>query len=92
MSGRVWFGFTTKQGQIIADPFEAFRGRLDKPNVKDTGEALEITISYESRLIELLRSKDRRYTHEDQQIRSPGDKGFEFVSTLQDTTIALGQF
>ena len=38
----------------------------------------------------LKRSRERRYTHDDQQIDFPGDLGFEFVPKLQELNLVWG--
>ena len=81
---KIWFGFLNDDGIIIADPAMAFVGRLDVPDVADFGSECNITLSYESRLRDLKRPRELRYTHESQQRLYPGDKGFEFVPSLQE--------
>ena len=83
-AGKVWFGALDASGVIVADPFLIFQGRLDVPSVEDAGETLLIRVSYESRLIDLQRPRDRRYTQEDQQVLYPGDLGFQYVEDPQD--------
>lgn len=89
--GYVWLGALDVSGAVVADPFLAFSGRLDVPEIIDEGERATITISYESRLIDLDKTRERRYTHEDQQIDYPGDLGFEYVASLQDAQITWGR-
>ena len=89
--GRVWIGLLTEAGEIIADPVQAFTGRLDVPEIADAGESCTVTISYENRLIDLGVTRNWRYTHESQQVLSPGDRGFEFVTTIQDKEIKWGR-
>lgn len=89
--GRVWLGLLTAEGQIIADPVLAFAGRLDVPEITDDAESCRITISYESRLIDLNTARSWRYTHESQQALHPGDLGFEYVSAIQDREVTWGR-
>lgn len=89
--GKVWLGFLDATGAVIADPALAFQGRLDVPEIVDGGETCSITISYESRLIDLERARERRYTSEDQRIDYPDDRGFDFVPGLQDAVIPWGR-
>ena len=63
---------------------------MDIAKLMRTGTAT-ITLNCESRLIQLERPKNRRYTHEDQQERLTGDLGFEFVTDLQDKEIIWGK-
>lgn len=91
LPGRVWLGLLTPEGQIIADPVLAFSGRLDVPEITDDAESCRITISYESRLIDLNTARSWRYTHESQQVLHPGDLGFEYVTAIQDREITWGR-
>lgn len=84
---RVHEGFLDGSGQIIADPVLSFEGRLDVPEIDDSAETCTVSISYESRLIDLERARERRITHEDQQIDYPGDRGREYVAALQDKVV-----
>lgn len=88
--GSVWLGAFDAAGALIADPFKAFSGRLDVPDVLDDGAICRITVSYESRLIDLERVRARRYTPEDQAIDYPTDLGFDYVPSLQDAKIKWG--
>ena len=90
LPGKVWVGFMTAAGAVIADPILAFAGRLDVPSIMDGAERCEIQITYESRLIDLNRAREFRYTNESQQLFSAGDKGFEYVSALQDKEVRWG--
>lgn len=82
--GRLWFGLLDDAGQVIADPHQTFAGRLDVPEISEDGETATVAISYESRLIDLERAREFRYTSESQQAEFAGDKGFDFVESLQD--------
>jgi hypothetical protein len=89
-AGRVWFG-AISAGALVADPYLLFAGRLDVPEITFGGETFTITITYESRLIDLTRPREWRYTHESQKVLYPGDKGFEFVTVIQEQTPWWGQ-
>jgi hypothetical protein len=84
LPGKIWIGFLTDAGEVIADPFAAFSGRLDVPEIADGEETATISISYESRLIDLNRPREWRYTEESQRVDHPEDRGFEFVTKIQD--------
>jgi hypothetical protein len=88
--GRLWFGVLDAAGAVVADPYLAFVGKLDVPTVDDGGETCTITVSYESRLISMQRSLERRWSDADQQIDFPGDTGFRYVADLPDKTISWG--
>lgn len=91
LPGRVWIGLFDEAGEIIADPVQAFAGRLDVPEITNDRDTLTITISYESRLIDLNTAREWRYTHESQQLLFPGDRGFDHVTTIQDKELRWGR-
>jgi len=91
LPGRVWLGLLDAAHQLIADPVLAFAGRLDVPEITDDGAACRISISYESRLIDLNAPRSWRYTHESQQVLHPGDKGFAYVTVIQDKDVPWGR-
>lgn len=91
LPGKVWIGFFDAAGALIVDPFLAFQGRFDVPEILDEGARASIQARYESRLIDLDRPRIRRYTDEDQRLDYPNDPGFEFVPALQDVEIFWGR-
>lgn len=91
LPGRVWLGLLTEERGLIADPVQAFTGRLDVPEITDDAQSCTVTISYESRLIDLNTARSWRYTHESQQALHPGDMGFAFVTSIQDREITWGR-
>lgn len=88
--GKVWLGFLSN-GSIVADPWLVFEGRLDVPVIDEDAETCSITITYESKLIDLLRSRSRRYTDQDQQNEYAGDVGMQYVTSLQEKEIPWGR-
>jgi len=68
-----------------------FSGRMDTMSIKDSGDTANISLTAESRLIDLERSRERRYTSEDQKIDYPNDKGLEFIADLQNQEIVWGR-
>lgn len=89
-SGKVYFGLLDGQ-QVINDPILLFSGKLDIPSISDEGEFAEITITYESRLIDLERPRINRYTPEDQKRLFPGDLGLDYVPSIQDKKVVWGR-
>jgi hypothetical protein len=89
--GRIWLALLTEDRQIIADPVQAFTGRLDVPEIQEDVQSCRITISYESRLIDLNVPRNWRYTHENQQVLFTGDLGFAHVTAIQDQEITWGR-
>ncbi|HKD35163.1 MAG TPA: hypothetical protein VKB78_00140, partial [Pirellulales bacterium] len=76
---------------IIANPVIAFQGRVDQPTIQCDGKTATIQINCESRLMDLNVPALRRYTNEDQWRDFPGDRGFEFVNSVQEVTIYWGR-
>lgn len=90
LPGKVHVGLLDDAGAVIADPVQAFAGRLDVPEIVDGAETCVINITYESRLVDLLKPREFRYTHEGQRLFYPNDLGFEYVTQLQDRVIKWG--
>lgn len=86
----VWFGALDDDNNVIANPYAAFAGRIDAAKLNDDGQTATALISVESRLIDMSRVNERRYTLEDQQIDYPGDLGFEYVPLVQTWAGAWG--
>lgn len=78
--------FNTTTWLPLADPVVIFRGRMDTMDVR-LGEMATIIVKAENRLADWERPRIRRYTHEDQQLAHPGDKGFRFVSSTAEKEI-----
>jgi len=64
---------------------------MDVMTISDSGDSSTISISVENKLIAFERSSVRRYTNEDQKIDHPSDKGFEFVTKIQEKEIIWGR-
>lgn len=88
--GTLWLACFDASGALIADPYILQRGKFDIAVIDRNGEQAAITINYESRLIDLFRARERRYTTEDQHIDYAADQGFEFVPFLQDMQLTWG--
>ena len=59
--------------------------------ISDNGEKSTIQVTVENKLIAFARKYVRRYTDNDQRIDHPTDKGFEYVTSIQDTEIVWGK-
>lgn len=66
--------------QVMA---EIFSGYIDQMNIDEGPETSSIAVYVESRLIDLQRPRERRYTSESQKSKFPNDRGFDFVEDLQ---------
>lgn len=83
----IYVGFADKDWNVIPNPYHAFSGMMDVPQITEDGKTVSISLTLESRAKRILQKKERRRTHEDQQIRFPGDRGLEYVASLQDAQI-----
>jgi hypothetical protein len=90
-SGKLYLGFLNNSGAVISDPYLLFDGLADTGVINESVESANISINYESKLIDFERSREFRYTHESQRFWFPTDRGFEYVSSLQDWTGFWGQ-
>jgi hypothetical protein len=64
---------------------------MNTMTIEDSGETSNISLTVESKLIELNRARVRRYTHESHQARHPDDTFFSFVADLQDKSVVWGR-
>lgn len=87
---KIWLGAIDSSGALVTSPVLIFGGRMDTMSLADAGETGTLTLTCESHLIDLNRSRERRYTDQDQRIDYPTDRGFEFVAGLQDKNIVWG--
>lgn len=87
---KVWLGALDAAGAVVADPYLMFSGRMETVEIDDGVETAAIRVAAESRLADLQRSRERRYTHEDQQIDFPGDLGLQYMPTAQSTPFLWG--
>lgn len=88
---KLWLGLYDSTGALLADPIIIFSGRMDQPQVQDSGDLCNITVTAESRMVDLQRAKMGRYTDQDQQARFAGDLGLSYVVSLQNKEIMWGQ-
>jgi hypothetical protein len=83
-------GAFDSSASIAADPTIIFAGFMDVMTITE-GETPSIQMAIENKLIQFDRSKKRRYTNEDQKTKYPTDKGFEFVTKVQDIPVSWGR-
>lgn len=86
----VWVGALDASGALVADPDLAFSGRMNNVDFDKGPDSATIRVFAESRLVDLKRSRERRYTHEHQQIDFPGDRGLEYMARAQSTPLLWG--
>ena len=89
----VYFGVltTTDNADVIVNtPYQIFSGFIDSMVLEENGEESSLKFTVENKLITLEIPTDRRYTDQDQDNFYPGDKGCNFVTSLQDKSVAWG--
>lgn len=91
LPAKLWFAaLDLEAGALHGDPLLVFSGLTDIPTIDDGGDTVTISITAENRLIDLERARVRRFTPEDQKAQYPGDKGFDFVASIQEAEISWG--
>jgi len=89
----IYFGLLTTSNNadtIVDTPYEIFSGFIDSMVIQEDGNDSKLKFSVENKLITLEIPTDRRYTDQDQQNLFSGDKGCNFVTSLQDKSVAWG--
>lgn len=89
-AGTVYLGFQNASYALIADPFVAFKGRMNSMDIT-LGKTVTVQMGLESRLVDWDKARIRRYTNEDQQNYFTGDKGLEFVNEMVDKDLIWGR-
>lgn len=89
---KVLLGFMTswESPDTNPDTMEVFSGYMDQMTIEQGPETSTVKLTVESRLIDLERPRNRRYTSSNQQIRFSGDKAFDFVENLQNQRLTWG--
>lgn len=86
----IWEGLLDHDHQLVDAPILKFSGRADYGVIK-LGESVTITVSLLGGMADWRRARTRRYTHENQQKRYPGDMGLEFVATMVEKPLIWGR-
>jgi hypothetical protein len=87
----IYLALFDETGTLIDSPVLAFSGRMDQPTIAIDNKSCTISINCESKLLLMNNSVQRRYTNDDQQLDYPGDRGFEYVDSIQQMTIYWGR-
>jgi len=84
--------YLESQGEIQeAGPTQVFSGYMDEMNIDEGAEYSTIELKVENKLIDLERQRVRRYTSAYQKTQYPGDKGFDFVESIQNEKTLWGK-
>ena len=77
-----------KQSNVLIDMFV---GYMDQMNIDESPETSTISLSLESKLLDLDRPVLRRYNNESQKALFPNDRAFEFLNDLQGKDLSWGR-
>ena len=77
-----------EQSNVLVDMFV---GYMDQMNIDESAETSIISLSLESKLLDLDRPVIRRYNNESQKALFPNDKAFEFLNDLQGKDLSWGR-
>lgn len=75
----------------VTDVLLAFSGYLDTMSPSDDGTTSSLTVTIESKLVDLQRPRIRRYTKESQKALYPGDTFFDWTADLADKQVPWGR-
>jgi hypothetical protein len=75
---------------LQSTPYAFFTGRVDVPTIDDSATTATISLQLENRLVDFERERVRFFDPLTQNIYYPGDRGFDYVSSLQDEKIFWG--
>jgi hypothetical protein len=77
--------------QSVTPVVQIFSGFMDTMQISDEPETATVVLTIESKLVELERSRNWRYTDESHKARYSGDSFFSFVQDIQDQQVAWGR-
>jgi hypothetical protein len=87
----LYLGYVMGGTNEVAGTLTLFKGRMTSLVINDTPEGSTVSIDAESRLVDLDRPSNFRYTKESQNFLHNGDTGFNRVASLQDKQITWGK-
>jgi hypothetical protein len=88
---KLYLSALDENGELIGEPYTIYEGLMDVMEIQDNGETSAVTLNTENQMVILEAIKIFRYTPEEQKRRYPGDKGLDFVPSLQDKEIIWGR-
>ncbi len=86
---RVYIAYLDENYALLGDPVGPFSGQMDTMD-GELGKLSTLTLTVESRLVDWMRARIRRWTDADQQAEYPGDKGLEYVSQMAEKELVWG--
>jgi len=76
---------------LVGDMNEIFSGFMDQMNISEEADSSTITLTIENKLIDLEQPRTARYTSAYQKSKYSGDKGLDFIESLQNKEIFWGR-
>lgn len=83
---KIWLG-----EKSVSEVVQIFSGQMNTMNIEDTPDGATVQLTIESKLVELERARNWRYTDENHQSRQSGDTFFSYVQAIQDVQVAWGK-
>ena len=87
----IFLGFLTGGTNNVKGYVTIFKGRMVNMSINDTPDGANILLSAENRLIDLMRPRGYRYTHQAQDHLFSGDLGLQYIQKIQDREVTWGQ-
>ena len=75
----------------VSSVVEIFSGQMDTMQITDEPDMSTVIMTIESKLVELERSRNWRYTDESHKSRHSDDTFFSYLQSIQDQKVAWGR-
>lgn len=89
-TGKIYLAIFDMSGDILHVE-QLFSGTLDQSVVNESPNYSEVVFTYEDEMSKLYVDRELRFTHEEQQSRYPGDRGFEYGPSIASKRIYWGR-
>jgi len=87
---QIWFGAVVIPNTMVGAPYRIFRGTVDQPSISVDKDKVSITLALETRMFDLQRAQQKRYTSGEQNLAHPNDSGFDWVEALSAQALRWG--
>lgn len=82
--GRLYIGFLDAAGAVIANPYLIWFGGYSHAEISESHNETTVRLTYESRLSDMDKPREGRWTYDIQQALFSGDVGFQYVIAASD--------
>ena len=83
----LFIGLFDSSKSIVSDVHQIFKGFIDTITVDEGSDTARMRIRAESRLVQLERSIEKRYTEAQQKSEFSSDTGFDLLDDIQDRDV-----